>query len=152
MALGAFPSAEFLDRDFVILHVLAELFVAAKVILQAGVNVLVVPAARQVNFCFVVAFDSPAHGEGGLRQFNQSGVLVHQEVDVVHVRHASHGIRFNVSVAVLALKSAHYNVLLVAEVHVIREVMHLIPTDGLTVVSVLWRSVTVVAFTVDVGS
>jgi hypothetical protein len=66
MTLGAFPSAEFLYGNLVVFHVLSKLFIATKVVLQAEMNVFVVSTARQINFGFVVAFDAPTHGQGGL--------------------------------------------------------------------------------------
>ena len=105
MTLGAFPSAQFFDSDFIILHVHSELLVSTEVILQSVVNVFIITAACEVNFGLVVALDAPAHREGWLRQLNQPGVLVHQDwLMSATFRHTTHRVGFDVSVAILALQ------------------------------------------------
>ena len=52
--------------------------------------------------------------------------------------------------AVLALKTTNSDMLLMAEEHVVREVMHLVPLDGLTVITVLRQYIANLPFTIYV--
>jgi len=120
MTLGAFPSAEFLYSDFIILHVHPELLVSTKMILESVVNFFVITAACQINFGFVVAFDAPAHCERRLRKLNQSGVLVYQLVNVLNLRYSAYRVSLYITVAILTLQTTDDDVLLVTKEYVVR--------------------------------
>ena len=134
MALGTLPAAKLLYSNFVVFHVLPKLFIAAKVVLQAVMNIFIVSTACQVNLGFVMAFDAPAHRKGWFGEFNQAGIFIHQLVDVFHFSNTADRICLDITVAILTLQASYNHVLLVTKEYVIRQIVDLVPTNRLSLI------------------